>query len=153
MDVVKPAQNQHRQDAVYLAGHAPQLAKINCPTITLAGNVINHSADVTVLGVVLDPETTFATHIRRLTGMCFYQLRQLRSVRSALTLDAFKTVVHSFVSIHVDYCNSVFSLARAKHLRPLQSVLNAAVRVISKRQKYDHITDRRSRSTALATSH
>ena len=115
------------------------LAKINCPTITLAGNVINNSADVTVLGVVLDPEMTFATHIRRLAGRCFYQLRQLRSVRSALTLDAFKTVVHAFVSSRVDYCNSVFSLARAKHL--LQSVLNAAARVISRRKKYDHITD------------
>ena len=121
-------------------GTHQQLVKINCPTITLAGNVINRSADVTVLGVVLDPEMTFATHIRRL-ARCFYQLRQLRSVHSALTLDASKTVVHAFVSSRVDYCNSVFSLACAKHLRPLQFVLNAAARVFSRRQKYDHITD------------
>ena len=30
---------------------------------------------------------------------------------------------------------------RAKHLRPLQVVLNAAARVISRRGKYDHISD------------
>ena len=64
-----------------------------------------------------------------------------KSVRSALTLDASKKVVHAFVTSRVDSCNSVFSLARAKHLRPLQSVLNAAARVILRRQKYDHITD------------
>ena len=44
------------------------------------------------------------------------------------------------VSSHVDYCNSVFSLMRAKHLHPPQSVLNAATRIISKRSKYDHIS-------------
>ena len=56
-------------------------------------------------------------------------------------LDASKVVVDAFVSSRVDYCNSVFSLVRVKHLRPLQSVLNAAVRVISRRRKYDNISD------------
>ena len=59
----------------------------------------------------------------------------------ALTLDASKVVVHAFVSSCVDYCNSVFSLVRVKHLLPLQSVLNAAAHVISRWRKYDHISD------------
>ena len=59
----------------------------------------------------------------------------------SVTLDAAKTVVHAFVSSRVDYCNSVFSLVCAEHLHPLQSVLNAAARVISRRRKYDHISD------------
>ena len=62
-------------------------------------------------------------------------------MRGALTLDASKAVVHAFVSSCVDYCNSVFSLVRVKHHHPLQSVLNAAARVISRRRKYDHISD------------
>ena len=53
----------------------------------------------------------------------------------------FKAVVHAFVSSRVDYCNSVFSLVRVKHLRPFQFVLNAAARVITGRRKYDHISD------------
>ena len=69
-------------------GTRQQLAKINWPTIALAGNIINQSDNVTVLGVVFDPEMTFRTHIRRLAGKCFYQLCQLRAVRGALTLDA-----------------------------------------------------------------
>ena len=40
-----------------------------------------------------------------------------------------------------DYYNSVLNLVRAKNLRPHQSVLNAAHRVISRRSKYDHISD------------
>ena len=76
-----------------------------------------------------------------LAGKCFFQLRLLRSVRGALTLDASNAVVYAFVSRRVDYCNSVFSLVRVKHLLPLQSVLNAAARVSSRRRKYDHISD------------
>ena len=84
---------------------------------------------------------TFRTHIKRLAGKCFYQLRQLRTVRGALILDASKAVVNAFVSIRVNYCNSVFSLLRVKHRHPLQSVLNAAARVVTRRRKDDHISD------------
>ena len=122
-------------------GTRQQLDKKNCSTITLVENIINQSDDVTVLEVVFDPEMTFRTHIKRLTGKRFYQLRQLRTVRGVLTLDASKAVVHAFVSSRVDYCNGVLSIVRAKHLGPLQSVLNAAHRVVSRRRKYDHISD------------
>ena len=43
---------------------------------------MNQSDDVTVLEVVFDPEMTFMTHIKRLAGKCFYQLRQLRAVEA-----------------------------------------------------------------------
>ena len=78
-------------------------------------------------------------HIKRL-ARCFYQLRQLRSVRNALTSDASKTVVDAFVSSRVNYGNSVSNLIRAKHLLPPQSVLNAAARIVSRRSNYDHIS-------------
>ena len=80
MDVVKPVQlNTDKTQFIWL-GTRQQLAKINCSTITLAGNIINQSDDFTVLGVVFDPEMTFRTHMKRLAGKCFYQLRQLRTV-------------------------------------------------------------------------
>ena len=83
---------------------------------------------------------TFRTHIKRIAEKCFYQLRQLRTMRGALILDISKAVVHAFVFSRVEYCNSIFSLVSVKHLHPLQSVMNAA-RVISRRRKYDHISD------------
>ena len=91
-------------------GTCQKLAKKNCPTITLVRNIINQSDDVTVLGVVFDPEMTFRTHIMRLAGKCFYQLRQLRAVRGAQTLDASKAVVHAFISSRVTTA-TVFSVS------------------------------------------
>ena len=89
----------------------------------------------------VDDEMTFAVHIRRLTGRCFYQLRQLRTVRRTLTVEAARMFVLAFNIIsRVDYCNSVFGSTNAFHLRPLQSVLNAAARLIVRKQKFDSIT-------------
>ena len=72
---------------------------------------------------------------------CFYQLRQLRSIRRTLTTEAAKTLVHALVITRVDYCNSIFGSTSAVHLSSLQSVVNAAARLIVKRRKYNHITD------------
>ena len=86
-------------------------------------------------------ELTFAVHIRRLAGKRFYHLRQLRTVRRILTTDAATTVVHAFIASRVDYRNSVFGNASAVRLYPLQSVLHAAARVVTRNRKYDHISE------------
>ena len=69
------------------AGARQQLAKVNVTSILLDGVNTELSDEVTLLGVVVDRELTFAPHIRRLAARCFYQPRQLRTVRRTLTLD------------------------------------------------------------------
>ena len=98
------------------------------------------STDVTCLGVVLDNEIKFCDHVKRLYGRCFYNLRQLRTIRRAVITGAVKQLVNAFIVRRVDYCNSVFVPSAAVHLRPLQSVLNAAARLMVRKQMYDHIT-------------
>ena len=80
-------------------------------------------------------------HIEKFAGRCFYQLRELRSVRNPLTSDASKTMIQAFVSSCVYYCNSIVNLMRTKNLRPFQTVLNATTHVISSQSKYNHISD------------
>jgi len=48
--------------------------------------------------------------------------------------------VHAFIASRVDYCNSILYHTAAFHLRPLQLVLNAAVRLFVKKRKWDSIT-------------
>jgi len=74
-----------------------------------------------------------------MAGSCFYQLRQLGTVRRST--DAAKTLVHALISSRVDYCNSVLYRICEVHLRPLQSVLNAAAKLVTGERKFDHITD------------
>ncbi len=109
-------------------------------TVSLQGNQIAISDDVTCLGVVIDSEMTFAAHVRRLSSRCFYQLRQLRTIRHSLNEDAVKTLIHAFVVTRLDYCNSILSGITKTQLNKLQSVLNAAARLVTKLRKFDHIT-------------
>ena len=77
------------------------------------------------------------THAAR----CFYHLRQLWTIRRALSDDNARMLVHyPLISNRVDYCNSILHRVAAVHLRPLQSVLNPAARLIVRKRKFDHIT-------------
>ena len=67
---------------------------------------------------VLDGELSFAEHIKQLSNGCFYQLRQLWSIRRLLTKESAKTLVHATVLSQVDYCNSVLNRVCAVHLCP-----------------------------------
>jgi hypothetical protein len=60
----------------------------------------------------------------------------VQSVSSAcMTL----TLVHAFVTSRVDYCNVVFSGCPEYSLNNLQSILNAAARLVYNKHKFDHI--------------
>jgi len=64
-------------------------------------------------------------------------------VRSSLTSEAVKTLVHPFVSSRLDYCNIQSRLLYGISdglLTKLQTVQNAAVRVVTGTRKFDHIT-------------
>jgi len=80
---------------------------------------------------------------------CFFQLRQLRSVRRSLTDEALHTIVHAFIARCVDYCNALPYGVADGVIRRLQSVLHAAARLIAGIRRYEHITPT-LRDTSLA---
>ena len=51
-----------------------------------------------------------------------------------------KTLIHAFVSSHLDYCNTLLFGLPKYQLDRLQKVQNATARVIFQMAKFDHIT-------------
>lgn len=49
-------------------------------------------------------------------------------------------LIHSFVASRIDYCNVAFAGLPASTLSRIQSVLNAAARLVCNARKYDHVT-------------
>ena len=94
------------------------------------------SHSVTCLGVHIDAELTFATHVKRVASRCCYQLRQLWSIQPALSADNARLLAHVFIAS----CNSILFQAAVVHVRPLQLVLNAAARLVVKKRKWNSIT-------------
>ena len=121
-------------------GSRQQAAKINTAVIVLKGHQIVPECSVKCLGVLIDTNLTFAPHIRRVAASCFWQIRQLWKIRRSLSVENAKTLVHALVASRIDFCNSILYRVAAVHLRPLQSVLNAAARLVLKLRKFDRVS-------------
>ena len=81
-----------------------------------------------------------ADHIAALSRSCFFYIRQLRSIRQSLTLDAMKSLMYAFVSSRIDYCNSTLAGVSGHLLQRLQSVQNAAARLVTGARRSEHVT-------------
>src|SRR6218665_54343 len=77
-------------------------------SIDLAGTAVPLSDTVKTLGVTLDSKLTFRPRITNLCKSCFYHIRAIRHMRSALTKDMSQTIACSLVSSRLDYANSLF---------------------------------------------
>src|SRR5712691_66302 len=121
-------------------GTRQQVAKVNITELSLQSAKVEFSDNVLDLGVTVDSQLTMSGHVAALRRSCFFQLRQLRLVRDSLTTDALKTLVTTFISSRLDYCNSLLAGVTSGLLSKLQSIQNSAARLITKTGKFEHIT-------------
>jgi len=125
-------------------GSRHQLAKLTVSQLHLATTTSSSTVDIVStandLGVILDGQLTMARHISSVCSVGFFQLRQLLSVRRSLTTEATRALVQAFISCRLDYCNSLLAGVTDVYLLRLQSVQNAAARLVSGAHRHDHIT-------------
>jgi len=81
------------------------------------------------------------THVQQTASPCFATLRQLRSIRCYMPTSVFNFLVSAVVLSRLDYCNSLLIDLPLTHTQRLQSVQNAAARLIFNLSRCDHITD------------
>ena len=81
-----------------------QLAKVDIKEFQLLSANILFTTTVSNFGVHLDSQLTMQDHVAAMCRSCFFQLRQLRTIRSSLTTDAAKTLAQAFVGGRLDYC-------------------------------------------------
>ena len=125
MDVLEPALSQHRQDTIHLAWYTKHsLAKRETDRLFSLLPSLTELASVRNLGFIIDQELNMKDHITKLCQSCYYQLRQIRTVRHSLTSSAIQTLVHAFICTRVYLSNSLLYGTSACLLDRLQSVLN-----------------------------
>ena len=79
-------------------------------------------------------------HVTAVCRAAYFLLRQLRLITTSLSVDAAKTLVQSFITCHLDYCNALFSGITDSLFRHLQSGQNAAARLVTGTRERDHVT-------------
>jgi len=119
------------------------LSQHRLPTsgLLIGSNAVSPSATVRDLGVFIDQDLTMKTHVQQTSSRCFATLRQLRSIRRCIPTSVFHSVVSALVLSRLDYCNSLLIDLPLTHIQRLQSVQNAAARLIFNLRRCNHITD------------
>ena len=117
-----------------------QLAKITIDGITVGHSVINPQFPVRNLAVWLDSNLSMGDHITKTSSAAFYYLYNIRRIRKYLTKEGTETLIHAFISSHLDYCNSLLQGLPSYQIQKLQRVQNSAARLVFEESKFCHIT-------------
>ena len=104
-------------------------------------------SEVTSLGVILDSDLNFNSHINKVTKTAFFHLRNIAKVRPFINQNDAEKLIHVFISIRLDYCNVLFTGLPKKTTERLQLIQNSAARLLTKTNRREHI------SPVLATLH
>ena len=93
-----------------------------------------------ISGYNIDSDVSLRTHVTATVRSCFAALRQIRSVRRGLPQPALLTLIRALVVSKVDYCCSVLAGVCGHLLDRLQSILNAAARLMFSARHSKRIT-------------
>ena len=108
--------------------------------VRVGADLVTPSSTVRDLGIAIDSDVTMRTHVSKTVSACFAVLRQLRSIRRSVSDTVFKSLVVSLVMPRLDYGNATLAGLPVYQHQRLQSVLNAAARLVHRSSRYDHIT-------------
>ena len=123
-------------------GSTRRLVRCTFDPIIINGDTILPSQTVRDLGAYIDFGINYDKHVARLTRTCFFQIRQLRSIRRSLTVESSHALVRALVLTWLDYCNRLLGGAPKYLLGLLSGVLWAAAHLILLLPRSGSVTDR-----------
>ncbi|KAK3560574.1 hypothetical protein QTP86_010913 [Hemibagrus guttatus] len=92
------------------------------------------------LGVTMDNQLSFSSHVTNVTRSCRFLLYNIRRIWPFLSTQATQVLVQSLVISRLDYCNSLLAGLPLNAIRPLQMIQNAAARLVFNLPKFSHTT-------------
>ena len=114
-------------------------AALPASTIDLREEVIISSTSVRNLGAIFDTNLRMDKHVSDICRRGFYHIRRIALIRKYLDHDATARLISAFVLSLLDNGNSLLVGLTEKQLDRLQSVQNAAVRLINRSSRTERI--------------
>ncbi|KAK3524872.1 hypothetical protein QTP86_010603 [Hemibagrus guttatus] len=108
--------------------------------LSLNNSMISPSATARNLGVTMDNQLSFSSHVTNVTRSCQCLLYNIRRIRPFLSTQATQVLVQSLVISTLDYCNSLLGGLPLNAIRPLQMIQNTAARLVFNLPKFSHTT-------------
>ncbi len=99
---------------------------------TLTVGVKQQKNQVRNLGVILETDLSFSSHVKAVTKSAYYHLKNIARIRCFVSSQDLEKLVHAFITSRVDYCNGLLTGLPKKTIRQLQLIQNAAARILTK---------------------
>ena len=112
-----------------------------CPSgVTVGNSQLAPVESARNLGAIFDKHVTMDAQVKNVCKSTASALRSIGQIRNYLTKTATQTLVHSFVTSRLDCCNSLLYGLPQRNLNKLQTLQNAAVRMITRAPRRCHTT-------------
>ena len=103
--------NANKTEVIWFGSSTNLIVKLTCPdcSVHIGSDSIEPLTAVRDLGVHLDEELTMKQHVAKVAASCFYHLRRLRQIRKRVGSEVVTQCVLAFITLRLDYCNSVLA--------------------------------------------
>ena len=124
-----------------IIGNNAQRAKFSSQSFSFSNTTVPISKSARNLGFIFDSELSLNNQISAVSKSCFFQIRQLRKIRSSLDHNSAVLLANSLVSSRLDFCNSLYFGLPQASINRLQHIQNALVRaVFPQLNRRDHVS-------------
>ena len=125
-----------------LFGTSQRLSSIKAPDnfeITVCEEVVERVQVFKYLGVHMDVNLNWHTHVEKIAKKISSKIGILRRVKPYLTIDLSKMIYNSIVLPHFTYCNIIWASTDETTISRLQNLQNTSARVILTENKRSHV--------------
>jgi len=92
------------------------------------------------LGVSLESDLSFSSHVKAITKSAYYQLKSIARIRCFVSSQDLEKLVHAFNNSRVDYCNGLLTGLPKKTISCSSNRTLHTARFLTRTRKYEHIT-------------
>ena len=85
--------------------------KNDCFNLNVAGKVIPSSSEVKLLGITIDYDLKFSTHINELSRKTSYNFHALQRIRRYISVDKSKLLATAFIDSQFNYATLIWMFA------------------------------------------
>ncbi len=133
--------NDEKTEVIFL-GTKTRLKDISSNGINVGDNNISPAEKIRNLGVIFDRTLSMEEQVKATCKSGFYHIKNLWRIRKFLNAEQANVASNAFITSKLDYGNSLLGGAPKFLTNKLQMVQNAAIRIVTKTGKYDHISDK-----------
>jgi len=121
---------------VMLAGTVYQLqAALIITSVEVAGTQLPVADEMKTLGVIIDSQLKFNSHVSSIIRSCNYHAQAIRHIQHLLTPEMVRKLACSLILSKVDYCNALLHGAPIGTVSKLQRLQNNIARIVTKAER------------------